>query len=69
MSSDDDVCVTDDDAWEGWEAMNGCVINGFSVHVLNEADVARSSTLEPSDVGRHYILVNGCVQFVPDEED
>lgn len=39
----------------------------MQVYQVTEADLARHETLEPSDVGRWYIVVNGAMQFVADE--
>ena len=33
---------------------------------LTQQDIEYSSTLEQSDIGRWYILINGCYQFVSD---
>ncbi len=34
---------------------------------LTQQDIEYSSTLEQSDIGRWYILINGCYQFVSDD--
>lgn len=44
----------------------------YTVYEVSEEDIERSSTLEEDDLGRYYIVVQGCFQFVdfdPEEED
>ncbi|HEY9664826.1 MAG TPA: hypothetical protein V6C65_40825 [Allocoleopsis sp.] len=36
---------------------------------VTEEDVERSSTLEPSDIGRWALLINGAYHFFESEED
>lgn len=38
------------------------------VYRITETDLDYWETLEPSDVGRFYILVNGCIQFVEEKD-
>ena len=38
------------------------------VYQITREDIARSSTLEDSDMGRYYIVFNGTIQFVTDKE-
>ena len=38
------------------------------VYRVIETDLDYLETLEPSDVGRFYILVNGCIQFVEEKD-
>lgn len=38
------------------------------VYRVTEEDLDYWETLEPSDVGRFYILVNGCIQFVEEKD-
>jgi hypothetical protein len=40
----------------------------MQTYTVTEEDIERSSTLEPSDIGRKYKLFNGCMHFVTDNE-
>jgi len=41
-------------------------INGkhYTVNRLTQEDVDRSDSLEQTDVGKLFIVLNGCIQFV-----
>lgn len=38
------------------------------VYQITEEDLEQVSSLDFSDLGRYYILVAGCIQFVEDEQ-
>ena len=38
------------------------------VWVITEIDLDYWETLEPSDVGRFYTMINGCIQFVEEKD-
>ena len=49
--------------------MNGnLMMTNKRVYRVTKADLNYWKTLEPSDIGRFYILVNGCIQFVKEED-
>lgn len=40
--------------------------NEYKVMIITEDDLERYKTLENSDIGRKYVLINNTIQFVPD---
>lgn len=47
------------------------IINGkyFKVYTVDEEDLCYHRSLDEDDIGKSYIVLNGCIQFVtiPDE--